>query len=1006
MAALPQSVRRRFEAVMFDWDGTAVPDRAADAGAVSSAVETACSLGLEVAVVSGTSVGNIDGQLAARPTGPGDLHLLLNRGSEVFTVGAAGPELTERRTATADEQRALDRAAALTIERLRERGLEARVISERLNRRKIDLIPLAEWEDPPKARIAELLGAVERRLREHRINGLAGAVELAEIAALAAGLAGARVTSDAKHVELGLTDKADSARWYAELLWRRGIWPEQVLIVGDELGPLGGLTGSDAMLMVERVAAATVVSVGAEPAGVPDGVIALGGGPPRFLALLREQIRLRQHGALPMVPSDPTWTLRVEGVSAAHERAYEALLTVADGRLGTRGSMLVPSRASRPGVVMAGAYSGRGERSELRRAPLWNRLAADAPDDRATRTLDLHAGLLAHQTQTGSGALQFSSLADPGVAVLCAIGPREELDRSQPPLALPRARSDSQEDGGPLRIPVAAGVLEAAGAQSVHGSGETASLTRIAAYVLTSDTDRDRPAARRLHGAQDSGHERLLTEHRRAWAERWEQSDVRVEGDPELQQAVRIGLYHLMGSTADSGEAALGARGLSGPGYRGHVFWDSDVFALPFLAATHSASARALLEYRVRCLPAAQAAARTLGYRGARFAWESAASGEDVTPRVVRDGAGREVEIHTGQREEHIVADVAWGAACYVDWTGDQQFRTGPGRRLLVETARYWASRVERDDDGTAHIRGVIGPDEYHEVVDDNAYTNVMARWNLRRAFAETTGDGEVDHRERASWMELAEALVDGYQADTGLYEQFAGFFELEPLVIAQLAPQRPIAADQLLGDARVHGAQVVKQADVLMLHQLVPDELAPGSLPPNLDFYEPRTAHGSSLSPGIHAALFARANRLAEAQAALRMAARIDLDDSFASTGAGVHIAAMGSVWQALTYGFAGVRPGREALEIDPHLPADWKLLELRLSFRGAKLRVRVSAEEVDVTADRPARVSIAGADPITIGGRGRRSGLSRPSRRNEAAVAAGRPTMVLAPKTKGTDR
>ena len=232
-----------------------------------------------------------------------------------------------------------------------------------------------------------------------------------------------------------------------------------------------------------------------------------------------------------------------------------------------------------------------------------------------------------------------------------------------------------------------------------------------------------------------------------------------------------------------------------------------------------------------------------------------------------------------------------------------------------------------------AHIRGVIGPDEYHELVDDNAYTNVMARWNLRRAFAETT-DADVDKAERAAWLELADALVDGYQPDSGIYEQFAGFFALEPLVISEIAPRRPIAADLLLSPERVHDAQVVKQADVLMLHHLVPDEVLTGSLAANLAFYEPRTAHASSLSPGVHAALFARAGRLSEAQAALSLTARIDLDDISGSTAGGVHIAAMGSVWQALVLGFAGARPRGDVLELDPRLPAGWELLECRVAF------------------------------------------------------------------------
>ncbi len=177
-------------------------------------------------------------------------------------------------------------------------------------------------------------------------------------------------------------------------------------------------------------------------------------------------------------------------------------------------------------------------------------------------------------------------------------------------------------------------------------------------------------------------------------------------------------------------------------------------------------------------------------------------------------------------------------------------------------------------------------------------------------------------------------------EPESGLYEQFAGFFELEPLVISEIAPRRPIAADLLLSPERVHRAQVVKQADVLMLHHLVPDEVAAGSLAANLAFYEPRTAHASSLSPGVHAALFARAGRLAQARAALELATRIDLDDVSGSTAGGVHIAAMGSVWQALALGFAGARPREDMLELDPRLAPEWELLELRLRFRAAQLK------------------------------------------------------------------
>src|SRR5262249_3372682 len=195
-----------------------------------------------------------------------------------------------------------------------------------------------------------------------------------------------------------------------------------------------------------------------------------------------------------------------------------------------------------------------------------------------------------------------------------------------------------------------------------------------------------------------------------------------------------------------------------------------DVFVLPFLAATHPPAARAMLEYRVRRMPAAREASRRLGYAGARWPWESAAEGVDVTPSLARLPPGEAARLRTGQDAAHSGADVAWAADCYLAWTGDEVFAAGPGRELLAETARYWASRVRLDHKGRAHLLGVIGPDEYHEPVDDNAFTNVMARWNLRRAADALDAVDAADPsaappgatvEERVSGREVSEAVVD-----------------------------------------------------------------------------------------------------------------------------------------------------------------------------------------------------------------------------------------------------
>ena len=991
-AAGGAAVARRFEAVVFDWDGTAVPDRQADAHALRAVVEELSALGMHLAVVSGTHLGNVDPQLRARPPGPGELWLALNRGSELYRVGPDGPVLLERREATPAEDAALTDAAERTVAALARRGLAAEIVSSRLNRRKIDLIPLPEWSDPPKAVIDRLLDAVLTRLQRAGIDGLEEVVALAAAEAAAAGLHEARVTSDAKHVEIGLTDKSDSARVLFARLAACGVGPGLVLLAGDEMGPLGGLPGSDALLCVPEAVGATVVSVGVEPGGVPAGVYHLGGGPDRFVALLADQRDRRRRGEPPAADPDPRWSLPVDGLDVERERATEALLTLADGRVGSTGAPLLAHPATTPWVLAAGVYDGEGPDTALLPGPVWWRLVGPLPHGaRLRRHLDLRAGLLTERVE-GSGidlrSARFSSLAEPGTVVVRVAGqaPPAPTDLF---LAPPDGRPVARGEVGAvrwMRVSGRPGGIVAAGTVAPSATTGPAGTDRIAHLAAAPDGVPEVAAVVAAAGAaRAAGFERLLDAHRRAWGARWETGGARIDGDDRVDLGVRLGLFHLIASVADRDEAAVGARGLTGPGYRGHVFWDADTYVLPYLAATHPAAARAMLEYRLRRLPAARAEAARRGCAGARFPWESAHTGDDVTPPYARDRTGRIIPIRTGAMEEHITAQVAWAAHTYLAWTGDEAFAAGPGRELLVETARYWASRIRLDPDGAGHLYGVIGPDEYHEPVDDNAFTNIMARWNLRRAAAL---DG-IDERERRRWLDLADALVDGYDPRTGLYEQFAGFYRLEPLVVEEMVPRRPIAADLVLGAARVAGAQVVKQADVLLAHHLVPEETAPGSLRPNLEFYEPRTAHGSSLSPGIHAALFARAGDLDRAEAALRTAALLDLDDLTMTTAAGVHLATAGSVWQALAFGFAGVRPRDGALTVDPRLPERWRVLELRVRFRGVGVRLEASAHEAQVHLDGRVTLEVGGercsAGPGTVrlvrrGGR-RGGGTADPS-------------------------
>jgi kojibiose phosphorylase len=674
---------------------------------------------------------------------------------------------------------------------------------------------------------------------------------------------------------------------------------------------------------------------------------------------------------------DPGWAIVVDGFDALREREFESWLSVGNGLTGTRGSVEEGNDASDPATYVAGAYVGNpGSEAGLAPGPGWTELGPVVGGATVTletgetvehrRTLDLRHGVLSRTwrqrlpagTQMAFHSARFASMADPQLLVLWA-----EVEAGGAEVSLGTGAAGQVL----TQIPASVGPVEFA-TLTRFTNGQ---VLRIAA-VRRPGASEDVPVRDMLDWAAHQGVGRLLGRHQAAWEERWQSADVVIEGDPDAQRALRFALYHLMSAGDTSGVASIGARGLTGRGYRGHVFWDTDVFVLPFFVATHLPTAKALLEYRHRLLPAARARAAALGYRGALFPWESADTGIDVTPPFALTASGERIPILTGSEEHHIAADVAWAAWRYWQSTGDADFLATTGAEILVETARFWASRARRRRDGRLHIGRIIGPDEYHESVNDNAFTNVLARWNLERA-AEAVerlgeharGPSEVLARlavrpdEPKRWRRVAAGLVDGFDPGTGLYEQFAGFFGLENLVAAELA-ERPFAADLVLGRDRLRRSQVIKQADVLMLGHMLPEVVPADVLAINHRYYEPRTSHGSSLSPAIHAVIAARTGALDEALAYFRMAAAIDLGDEMGNAAQGVHMAALGGLWQAATTGFGGTRVEGDALRVDPHLPPSWRRLAFPVLFRGARVAVDVSGETLTITLGASAQIAV----------------------------------------------
>jgi kojibiose phosphorylase len=332
------------------------------------------------------------------------------------------------------------------------------------------------------------------------------------------------------------------------------------------------------------------------------------------------------------------------------------------------------------------------------------------------------------------------------------------------------------------------------------------------------------------------------------------------------------------------------------------------------------------------------------------------------------------VRILSGEQEHHISADIAYAVWRYWRATADDEFLRVAGAEILLETARFWSSRSRLGADGQYHIDRVVGPDEYHEGVDDNAYTNVMAQWNLERA-AEVAA--LMEERWPARWHELHERLdlapaeVDqwlatarkmytGFDARTGLFEQFRGYFDLEFIDVAAHQP-RSAPMDVLLGRERVQRSQVIKQADVVMLLALFWERFTPEVRAANFRYYEPRTGHGSSLSPPVHALVAARLGDVRLAQHYLREATAVDLADNMGNAAGGVHMATLGGIWQAMMFGFAGLAEQADGLMFAPRLAENWRSVRFSVCWRRRRLAVKLD------TRTRSLELHMTGAEPMT---------------------------------------
>ena len=465
-----------------------------------------------------------------------------------------------------------------------------------------------------------------------------------------------------------------------------------------------------------------------------------------------------------------------------------------------------------------------------------------------------------------------------------------------------------------------------------------------------------------------------MFDKQRAWLDDyWARTDVVVGGQPEIQQAVRWNLFQLAQATARTDGQGIAAKGVTGSGYGGHYFWDTEIYVLPFLTYTAPNVARNALRFRLGMLDAARDRAGELNQRGALFPWRTI------------NGLESSAYYAAGTAQYHIDADISHALSQYVQATGDLDFMERGGVDILVETARLWADLGfwRSNGDQRFHIDGVTGPDEYTTVVDDNLYTNVMARANLRAAVryvAKLAEESPVAHErmvdrlgldddEIVGWQLAAEAMEIPYDEHRGIHPQDAQFLDKELWDIDSTpANKRPLLLHY--HPLVIYRFQVLKQADVVLALFLQGDEFTAEQKLRDFEYYDALTTGDSTLSGVVQSIIAAEVGHHQLSQQYFLSSLYVDLADLHRNTADGVHVASTGGIWSALVNGYGGMRDYLGEITFDPRLPADWDELSFRLTIHGTRVRVDLAQNEIVFTVeDGPGAVVGVRGERVEVG-------------------------------------
>lgn len=714
------------------------------------------------------------------------------------------------------------------------------------------------------------------------------------------------------------------------------------------------------------------------------------------------------------------WTISEDAFNLHSLHHTETIFTLGNGYLSTRGVFEEGYPDDHRGTFLHGVFDAAPIIfTELANAPDWLPLTLHLNGERfsmesgtvevSQRTLDLRTGVLTRtvhwRSPSGRRARltfeRFASLANEHLLLLrCSVTPdfngtvefRAGLNGNTDNAGLAHWRWREQgrrDEVAYLRNQTRHSGIELVSAMSLRVTaerefwdaenaptwvarvearpGQTVTAEKIVAVYTSRDADAATLVDKAVNDVREcAGWEAAHQASAKAWAEEWAVSDVIIEGDDEAQIALRFNLFHmLIAAPRHDDRVNIGAKTLSGFGYRGHAFWDTEIFMLPLLTYTAPHIAKNLLNYRYRNLPGAREKARANGFEGAQFPWESADTGDEVTPTWVPHFADKTklVRIWTGDIEIHISADIAYAAHQYWRVTGDDEWFIAKGAELILDTAKFWGARVEwKAETGRYEIHDVVGPDEYHEHVDNNAYTNRMAQWNLQTALdildwlkvhapakaAELADKLQLTPQRLDHWRDVIEKIyLPGEPRGAGLIEQFQGYFQRRDIDLAALEP-RAKSAQEVFGIEGCNETQILKQPDVLMLQYLLRDHYSDEAVRVNYDYYALRTDHtyGSSLGPSIMAIVACEVGQPEDAYEHFRRAVRADLRDVRGNAGDGIHAASAGGTWQAVVFGFGGLRLTSRGWTANPRLPRHWKRLAFKFFHRG-------KLQEVDLRQD-----------------------------------------------------